>query len=154
VLQSLRQALLLVGNIVQRYEGTSLHPSLAGAITPQLEQCLALLKRLSQAIAVYRKSLFPTVIARLWHRVCWNPWNPDELLTLRTELSAQRTLFGVFLHALNSSVTSLCITATPNPYMLPYFQCHMDRAWEQDARRWCINTTGICVRLAESSVLA
>jgi hypothetical protein len=120
----LRQVLLLIGNIIQRYEGTSLYPSLAGAINPQLEQSLALLKRLSETIAVYRQSLFPTVISRLWHRVCGNSWNPDELLMLKAELSAQRMLFGVFLHALNSSVISLYIITTPSLTCPPVSALH------------------------------
>lgn len=101
-LKSLRQTLSLTGLAVQEYRHSPLGQSLANTITPEAEQCCAVLRDLLHGIDDTRQGLNSTIINRLWRLVWRERWDGDELTLLRMKLFRIRKSLNGFLKALNS----------------------------------------------------
>jgi hypothetical protein len=99
LLNTLHQTLFLTGLAIQAYEGTPLGLNLAVAVTPEVEQCQAILQYMLDSINRYRQILYSTPIRDLGPSVMWSG---SKVLELVWKLSAHQRALGQFLVALNS----------------------------------------------------
>ena len=70
-LQRLCESLISTRDMIWKYEDKPLGPSLANAITPDLNRCLGVLGELLNTVNKTRQALNPTSIKDLWRRVWW-----------------------------------------------------------------------------------
>jgi hypothetical protein len=99
LLNTLHQTLFLTGLAIQAYEDTPLGLNLGVAVTPEVEQCQAILQYMLDSINRYRQILYSTPIRDLWPSVMWSG---SKVLELVWKLSAHQRALGQFLVALNS----------------------------------------------------
>jgi hypothetical protein len=103
-MKSLHQTLTMTRLAFQVYDGRPLGQSLTNTITPGVERCVAVLQELLGSVIDTCQGLNLTSIYYLWRPVWRSQWDGDELVALRTKLTACRQLFEEFLVALHSYV--------------------------------------------------